>query len=189
MRIRPEDYAIHNAMEDVVEQAVEKVLEEDKRACSCSMCQDDIKAQMLNRLQHRYHPLLTGQPKPPGLELEDLETGLFNKVMLECYKALQLVKVSPRHEHDRVELTNTTEAILGFAVSEILSNQKLFFERDDLSQLMAESLNGLEPAYKTKHKGDAFSRVAEMDPTYIAYVYSAIFHALKVLDLGSRRTS
>lgn len=189
MRIRPEDYAIHNAMEEVADQAIDKVLSEDKSACDCSMCRDDIKAQMLNRVQHRYYPILKGEPQPPAVVLEEMEAALFNKVMLECYKALQLVKLKPRHEHDRAELTNTAEGLLAVGVSEILSNQKLFLDRDSLSQLMAEALNGMEPSYTTTYKGDAFSRVAEMDPAYIAHVYSEIFHALEILGMGDRRTS
>ena len=187
MRIRPEDYAIYNAMEDVADQAIEKVLSEDRSVCDCPMCRNDIKAQMLNRMQHLYHPVHGGEPVTD--ELEDLETSLFNRVMLECYKALVLVKESPRHDHDRADLSNTTEGILRVAVSEILSNQKLILDRDSLSQLMASALNGLKPSYTTTSKGDAFGRVAEMDPSYIAQIYAEIFHALEGLKASERRTS
>ncbi len=189
MRIRPEDYAIHNAMEDVADQAIEQLLSEDGNACACLLCREDIKSQMLNRMHHRCYSLIGGKPKDVSDVLEDLETSLFNKVMLECYKAVIRVRENPRHDQGRASLNNTTEGILRFAVSEVLSNQKLILDRGDLSRLMAEALNGLKPSYTTTHKGDAFNRVAEMDPAHIAHVYAQIFSALECLQTDDCQTS
>jgi len=180
MRIRVEDYAIHNAMEDVAEQAVNRVLSEDPIACDCSACRDDVKSQVLNKVAPRYHPVISGEWRRQ-LILEHLDTSLFNQVMVECYKALCRVKEYPRHEQERSTLHNTTEDLLRFAASEILSNQKVHLDRQDLSRLMATALNGLKPAYTTTHKGDVFVRASEVDPAYLAQVYSEIFQALDVV--------
>lgn len=181
MRIRAEDYAIHNVMEDVADQAIDQVLSEDRSACACLRCRDDLKAQILNKVQHQYQAVLPGVSRTP-LRLEELETGLFNKVMVECYKALIRVKENPRHEGESVALNNTTESLLRIAVSEVLSNQKLHLDRDALSRLMAEALNGLRPSYTTSHKGDAYTRATELDANYLAGVYSQIFRALEGLQ-------
>lgn len=190
MRLRPEDYAIHNAMEDVADQAVQQVLSEDRTACDCSHCRDDIKSQILNKMHHAYHPVVSGEPIPDPIMLEHLDTDTFNRVMVECYKALIRVKENPRHDNtDRPPLHNTTEGILRAAVSEVLSNQKLHLERDDVSRLMAKAMNGLKPSYTTTYKGDAFTRASEIDAAYLANVYSQIFKALEGLPVNERKTS
>lgn len=189
MRIRAEDYAIHNAMEDVVDQAIDQVLSEDQAACRCPECRDDIKSQILNRVHPLYHPVISGEPKRNPLMLEDLETDLFNKLMVECYKALTRVKENPRHHDERTRLHNAAEDILRAAVSEVLSNQKMHLDRDELSRLMAGALNGLKPSYTTTHKGDAFTRASEIDAAYLAQVYSEIFGALDGSKANDRQTS
>lgn len=189
MRIRPEDYAIRNAMEDVVDQAIDQVLSEDRAACDCSACWDDMKSQILNRVHHLCHPVISGEPKPSPIILEELETDLFNKLMAECYKALIRVKENPRHNDERSRLHNVTEGILRAAVSEVLSNQKIHLDRDELSRLMAGALNGLKPSYTTTHKGDAFTRASEIDVAYLAHVYSEIFNALDGRRGNERETS
>jgi hypothetical protein len=189
MRIRLEDYAIHNAMEDMADQAIEQVLSEDRTACDCPDCRDDVKSQILNKVPPFYHPLISGEPRRQSIMLEDLATDLFNKIMVECYKALIRVKENPRHSDDRSELHNTTERILRLAVGEVLSNQKVHLDRDDLSRLMSGALNGLKPAYTTTHKGDAFTRASEIDTAYLAQVYSEIFKALDGLKGNDAQTS
>lgn len=188
MRIRAEDYDIHNDMEDVVDQAIDQVLSEDGTACDCPLCRIDLKAQILNKMQHQYRAVIPGHTQS-CLLLEEVETGLFNKVMVECYKALIRVKGNPRHDGDRVDLNNTTENILRFAVSEVLSNQKLFLDRHDLGRLMAGAMNELKPSYTTSHKGDAYIRASELDASYLAYVYSRIFRALEGLRGSEGQTS
>jgi hypothetical protein len=181
MKIRREDYAVHNAMEEVADQAVERVLSEDRTACDCPICREDIKSQMLNNVQPQYYPVIDGEPVPEAVPLEELDTELFNKVMVECYKALTRVKQHPRHGFERVPMHNTTGDLLRFFASDILSSQKLTLSRDDLSRMMASALNGLKPSYTTTHKGDAFIRASEIDAAYRAQVYSEIFTALEKL--------
>ncbi len=189
MKVRPEDYSIHNYMEDVADQAIDQVLSEDGTACDCPVCRDDVKSQMLNQLHHLYEPIIPGEPERAPMRLSLLGADLFNKVMIECYKALMKVKDNPRHDSNRRSLHNTTESIVRLGVSEILSNQKLFLERSDLSRLMAGALNGLKPSYTTTYKGDAFSRTSELDPRSLAKVYTQVFQALEGIQVRDRQTS
>ena len=182
MKIRKEDYAVHNRMEKVADQAVERVLSEDKTACDCPICRENVKSQMLNNVEPKYYPVIAGEPVAEAPHLEELESELFNKVMVECYKALTRVKQHPRHGYERVSMHNTTEDLLRFFASDILSSQNLELSMEDLSRMMAAALNALKPSYTTTHKGDAFIRASEIDAAYRALVYSEIFTALEKLQ-------
>lgn len=179
MKIGPEDYDIRNAMEDVADQAIMQVLSEERLACGCDLCLDDMRSHMLNKLHHLYYPIIPGDAEETPVILDRLETDIFNRVMIECYKAVMKVKENPRHDYTRSTLRNTTESMVRFALREVLAQEKLVLSRDDLSRLMAGALNGLKPAYITTPRGDAFSRTVEMDASYLANVYTKIYNALE----------
>lgn len=180
MKISTADYDVHNVMEDVAQQAIERVLGEDSSACSCQMCRDDMQSYMLNQLQPHYYPGQPGQDfKIP--ELEKLEGDLFNRVMVECYKSVQKVKKSPRHDHTRSPVHNYAANMVISALQDILTREKLQLGRLELSELMALVLNDLKPKYTTTPKGDVFIRTAEMDPAFLARLYTSIYNALKEL--------
>lgn len=185
MRIKPGDYAIHNAMEEIADKAIQQVLSEDRTACDCPLCREDIKSQMLNQVQPLYHPIIPDEPSPEPVPLDRLGTELFNKVMVECYKALIRVKENNRHTGERAELHNAAEDLLRYAVSEVLSAKEQSLDRDDLSRVMATAINGLKPSYTTTNRGDAFIRACGIDPAYLAKVYSQIFKALEELSIRS----
>ncbi|NMB02192.1 MAG: late competence development ComFB family protein [Firmicutes bacterium] len=180
MKKSSNDYEIYNIMEHVADQAIERVLAEDSLACSCQLCRDDAKSCMLNNLPPLYSPVIAGEKlrKP---ELEELDTPLFNKVMVECFKAVMKVKNSPRHENHRSGVQNSTESIVIHALRDVLTREKIHLDRDELSMVVANVLNDLKPQYTTTRKGDVFCRTAEMDAGYLAKVYTSIYNALKEL--------
>lgn len=184
-KLRPEDYVIHNAMEDVADQAIQRILTEEPTACGCPLCRSDMKSLMLNRLNPLYYPILQDGMPQRSFTLERLETELFNRVMIECYSAVMKTKAHPRHDQNRSMLQNSTESIVLHAVQEILAQEKITLGRDDLSRLMAGALNGLKPHYTTTPKGDVFSRTVEVDTAYLAKVYASIYNTLK--DIRSKQ--
>lgn len=182
MKISSNDYAIHNHMEDIAEQAIEQLLSEDNTACSCPLCRDDMKSFMLNHLEPNYYAIIPEEAKKHPV-LEKVETRIFNQVMIECYTAMLKVKQKPRHDHTRSIVQNSTERMAIFALQDILSREHIQLERTELSRLVAIILNDLKPQYTTTHKGDVFCRTVEMDSAYLAMVYTSIYNALKKLQV------
>lgn len=50
---------------------------------------------------------------------------------------------------------------------------------------MAAVLSDLRPRYTTTHKGSAFSRTIQIDPDYLARIYSSIYAAFNKLKAKS----
>lgn len=185
MKLTKDDYAIYNILEEVVEQAVGEVLSEDNSACKCPYCRDDIKCFVLNRLKPQYEPVISTIPEKRPIHLDRLESSLFHRIMIESYKALAKVKAQHRHDVNRSSLHNTTEDLALLAFRDIYKQEKLSLGREELSQVMATTLNGLTAQYSTTVKGDVFSRTLEVDPSYLAKLYSSIYNALKELPVNS----
>lgn len=78
MKISPDDYGIHNDMEDVAELAIQQVLSEDRTACSCPLCRVDMKSLILNRLTPLYRPISKENTTKREIRLSDLNRDLFN---------------------------------------------------------------------------------------------------------------
>lgn len=184
MRLTQQDYAVHNVMEDFVDQAIAQVLSEDASACRCDFCRDDLKCLALNRLQAQYEPVLSTPQWRADLKLDRLESGLFNLIMIETYKSLTAIKANPRHEGQRTAMRNCTEDFVFLALRDILVQEKLSFERDGLSRVVASALNALKPQYTTTTKGDVFTRTMEVDPGALAKLYASIYNALKGVQTG-----
>lgn len=182
MKISSNDYAVHNYLEDIADQAIGQVLSEESTACSCHLCRDDIKSYMLNQLKPHYYAI-TPEEEIRKPVLEKLETKLFNQVMVECYTAVLKVKQKPRHNHTRSAVQNSTERMAIWALRDILSSEHIHLDRTELSKLVAIILNDLKPQYTTTLKGDVFCRTLEMDSAYIAKVYTSIYNALKELQV------
>lgn len=184
MRISSEDYGIHNDMEDVVELAIYQVLSQDRSACDCPQCHVDMKSLMLNRLTPQYRAVPKGEESRTEIRLNDLERDLFNKVVAESYRALAKVKGEPRHDTNRTFLVNSIEEVVVVALQDILRQEKRELDYDSISKVMAHVLNSLEPRYTTTHKGHVFSRTVEIDPAYLAKIYSSIYNALTASSIS-----
>ena len=182
MKISPRDYSIYNRMEDVAQHAVAEILEEDNSGCRCSMCREDMRSFLLNQLPPMYVPILPGEVRQP-LVVDDLDPATVSKVVVESHRAVDLVRANPRHEHERAPMGNCTVKMVLGAVGEVLTREGLELGREALSRLMAETLNELPPCYTTSNKGDAYARTAELDFGSLAKIYSAIYGALKRLQM------
>lgn len=178
MKLSTDDYKIYNKMEDVVAQAVQQVLSEDKDACGCPVCRADMQAMILNQLTPQYCPVLETGFKNEKLRLESLGLELFNKVVAESYRAIAKTKAEPRHDETRTFLHNSIEEIILCALQDILRQETRKLDYEELSRVMAKVLNDITPRYTTTHKGDVFSRTVEIDASYLAKVYSIIYSAL-----------
>lgn len=187
MKYSSEDYGIYNEMEEIVDLAINQVLSEDSAACDCPQCHADIKCLILNRLEARYRVEdLSG--KRNEIKLSELERNLFNKVVAESYRALIKVKAEPRHDINRTFLVNSIERIVVIALNDILKQEQRELDYESLSIVMARTLNSLAPRYTTTQKGQVFCRAVEIDPAYLAELYSAIFNALGSLSVKSSVT-
>lgn len=180
-----ESYGVHNWTMEVAEEALERILSEEGDVCTCPLCFSDMKALALNNLKPDYRPLLSpaeSTKKRQAIKLENLEKVLFNQVMAEAYKAVLQVRAQPRHVGERQALRNDVEEILLLAVQEVLPRKdKRWQEYRHLSALMAAALNNLKPEYSTTYKGRVYARTAEIDASYLAQVYAAIYNALAEL--------
>jgi len=182
VKVKAEDYRIHNEMEEVADLVIKEILSEDSSICGCSSCQADMKSLILNRLNPQYYPILNTADERREVSLDLLDSDLFNEVLVETYRAVLKVKDKPRHDGERFYLRNSAEEIALSALNEILQGEKRTFTGNQLSTLMSLVMNNLKPLYTTTFKGSAFTRTAEVDPSYIAEVYSHIFNALKQID-------
>lgn len=182
MKLSSEDYAIYNQMEDLADLAIWQVITEDSGACGCAFCRSDMKCLILNRLKADYKPIAALKDSRAIHSLQDLEEELFNQIMVETHRALALVKQEPRHEDERSRLHNQMEDLVVFAMREVLSHQDKELSFAQLSEIMALVLNDLKPRYTTTNKGRAFSRTIEIDPDYLARIYSSIYAAFSQLE-------
>lgn len=181
MKLGSEDYAIHNQMEDLADLAIQQAISEDPSACGCSFCRSDVKCLILNRLEPAYKPVAELEKDCITHRLEDLERELFNQIMAETHRALALVNDEPRHGEQRFRLHNELEDSVVLALREVLTHQPIDLSFAQLSEVMASVLNDLRPRYSTTHKGSAFSRTVEIDPDYLARIYSSIYAAFNKL--------
>lgn len=181
VKISSGDYGVTNAMEEIVDLAIVQVLSEDPSACDCPQCLIDLKCLILNRLKNKYRPN-GNDGTQEVVKLSDLDRDLFNKVIAESLLALAKVKANPRHEANSTSLINCVEEIAIMALQDILKQEKRELNYGDLSLVMASILNSLEPRYTTTQKGQVFCRTVEVDPSYLAKVYSAIYNALGSLS-------
>ncbi|HOK30529.1 MAG TPA: late competence development ComFB family protein [Limnochordia bacterium] len=182
MKISTSDYALYNRMEAAAQEAVEQVLAARTEGCTCQMCREDMQCLLLNQLKPQYVPLLPGISKEPWT-LEDLGAKARAEVMAAAEHAVFVVRHNPRHGHERAPMQNCTEAMVLGALGEVLTREKLALGREELSRLMAEVLNELPPRYTTSFKGDAFARTAELEAASVASILTAIYGALKRLEM------
>ncbi len=181
MMVSSKDYAVHNQMEDLADAAIQQVISEAVGVCGCTFCRSDMKCLILNRLKPAYKPIVEPDGDSALYRLEDLERDLFDQIMVETHRALALVKAEPRHEEKRSPLHNELEEFVVIALREVLSHQERTLTFAELSKVMASVLNDLRPRYTTTHKGSAFSRTVQIDPDYLARIYSAIYAAFNKL--------
>lgn len=185
MKIRPEDYGIFNSMEELADQAIQQVLSEEKGACGCPTCTEDMKCLILNRLEPAYIAVPKGNGEVKRVLLEDLEQSLFDQLMIETHRALEQVQAEPRHGDQRSPLHNALERIVVVALQEVLKYGQQELDFSELSAMMALVLNELKPRYTTTSKGSAFTRLVEIDPDYLARIYSRIYSAYDKLGIES----
>ncbi|NLJ81348.1 MAG: late competence development ComFB family protein [Firmicutes bacterium] len=188
MRLSLDGFSVHNFREEAVEEALRKILSEEKDACVCPLCLDDMKAMVLNNVEPDYRPLWAEKvPESYKLgQLEALEKTLFNKIMAEAYKAMLRVKAKPRHEGERQPLRNDAAQILLLAAQEILpTKDQRWRQPNHLSALMAEALNNLKPEYSTTYKGRVYARASEIDAGFLAQVYAVVYNAIDKLEEDS----
>lgn len=183
MKVKAEDYEIHNKMEDAVDLALEEVLSKDSGICGCPLCLVDMKSLILNRLTPQYYALIGADSEREDVNLDLLDSDLFNEILVESYRAVLKVKERPRHDGDRFYLQNSTEEIVLGCLNEILREENRILAKDELSVLMAAVMNNLKPRYITTSKGSAFARTSEVDPSYVAEVYAHIFNAFKIIGV------
>ncbi|MDI9441113.1 MAG: late competence development ComFB family protein [Bacillota bacterium] len=183
MKLSSEDYAIHNLMEELVDLAIEQVIAEDSTACDCAFCRADMKCLVLNRLKAEYRPVAELEEDYAPTDLRDVGKELFDQLMVETHWALDIVKAEPRHEDRRSPFHNEMEDLVLYALGEILTHQQRDLSFDQISSVMALVLNDVTPRYTTTQKGSAFSRTVQIDPDYLARIYSRIYAALDRLEL------
>lgn len=183
MKIKAQDYKIHNRMEDAVDLALEELLSEDPSICGCPLCRTDMKSLILNRINPQYYGVSGTNNEQEEVNLDLLESDLFNEILVESYRAVLKVKEDPRHNREKAYLQNSTEEIVLGCLNEILREEKRDFAKSELSTLMATVMNNLRPRYTTTPKGSAFSRTSEVDPSYVAEVYAHIFNAFKTINI------
>ncbi|HHY10022.1 MAG TPA: late competence development ComFB family protein [Firmicutes bacterium] len=182
MKLGFSSYSVHNNREELAKLAIHRVLSEEKEACSCPLCTNDMLALVLNSLKADYIPTSEAEAKKETPRLETLPRDLFNKLMVEAYRAMAVVKENPRHEGERSPLRNGVAEILLLALEEILPrHDPAWREFDNLSQIMALALNELPPQYSTTYKGRVYSRLAEIDAGYLARVYAVVYNAINKL--------
>lgn len=184
MTLSSKDYAIHNQMEDLADLAIQQVISEDPDACGCPFCRSDMKCLILNRLQPAYQPVAE-LDRGRLARLEDLERELFDQIMVETHRALALVKSGPRHQGKRSPLHNELEEFVVIALREVLNHQEQTLTFAQLSRVMAAVLSDLRPRYTTTYKGSAFPRTIQIDPDYLARIYSSIYAAFNKLKAKS----
>lgn len=81
-------------MEVVVEALMPIALAEQKNACTCSNCIEDIKAKALNELKPMY---IVTEKGVMYAKLNELKTQFRADVIGEIVKAIQVVSNNPRH--------------------------------------------------------------------------------------------
>ena len=156
-----DEYGIHNRMEEVADLVVKKVTSEDQSACTCTRCQLDMQALVLNILSPDYVVLEKGRPNDGLLitSLDSLERELFHHAVAGAYRALDTVKNAPRHDGTEVSLRNYSEDIIASTIEEILHHRKTACTCPGcMSKVMVHALNNLKPRYTTTPKGNVYAQ-------------------------------
>lgn len=85
---------LHNYMEDLVVETLEKLLSERKDVCACKKCKLDMTALVLNKFPSKY--ALTEKGKV-YTKLAQLELQLKVDIVKELTQAIERIKNNPRH--------------------------------------------------------------------------------------------
>ncbi|MCT4595799.1 MAG: late competence development ComFB family protein [Anaeromicrobium sp.] len=86
---------LKNYMEYIVDNLLQKTLNEYPFICTCSMCKTDIKAIALNNLKPMYVATADGESY---LKANSLDRQFLSDVVAEIAKAIEIVSSKPRHD-------------------------------------------------------------------------------------------
>jgi len=85
---------LHNYMEDLADDALDKIYGSREEYCRCDKCRLDVLSRVLNRMPPKY---VVTQKGGAFVKLQCLEAQFKADITREAVKALDLVALAPRH--------------------------------------------------------------------------------------------
>jgi competence protein ComFB len=171
---------VKNRWEELVDTAIERMLEEGAFSCSCGKCRADVGAIALNSLPPDYVPVGVGAAEAASTGEDELQHRL-SQAEAAVRRALDLVKQAPLHSGaSEPVLVNPNEDLVRTVLADVLAHQKEEqWSALQLAWALAYSLRELPPKYTTTPKGQAYARADEIQPSAVAQVLVSVHSSLQ----------
>ncbi len=180
MKAGSTEYQVHNYMEDIVKEILQKLIKKETDICTCTHCLADMTASALNTVTPKY--------ETSGPDMSQLDEDALYEVMSKVYAAMVRVSKNPRHDQntfdpEAVHLYNLSEVLVNNVLSETLASDTSGpTDSEYLAKIASICLNEVKPRYALTRKGVSFQRLAQLEHQHLPDLLVIIHNAIKAVS-------